>query len=94
MKVDEFLGSKAWRERWSTAESEGVPFPKFLAEQFAASMETMAYLPTPIYRMKLVRSDEKNLPLYYVALFSKHRLAHEFWEDVLKYSTDQTTFWD
>ena len=41
--------------------------------------------------MKLVRSNEKNLPLYYVALFSRHELAYKYWEDVLKYSTDQTS---
>jgi hypothetical protein len=57
-------------------------------------MESLEYLPTPIHRMKLVRSDEKNLRLYYVALFSKHKLAHELWDDVLKYSTEQTSFWD
>jgi len=41
--------------------------------------------------MKQVRSDEKNLPLYYVALFSRHNLAYQYWQDVLKYSTDQTS---
>ena len=71
-KVDEFLGSKTWRERWRIAEKNAVPFPKFLAEQFAASMEGIGYLPTPIHKMKRVRSDEKNLPLYYIALFSRH----------------------
>ena len=42
--------------------------------------------------MKLVRSDEKNLPLYYLALFSRHKRAYEFWEQVLKYGTDQPSF--
>jgi three-Cys-motif partner protein len=91
-KVDNFLGSETWRERWKRAEANGVKFPKFLAEEFAQRMETLGYLPTPIYRMKRVRSDEKNLPLYYIALFSRKPLAFEFWDDVLKYSTDQTAF--
>ena len=92
VKVDEFLGSKTWRERWRTAEANGVLFPKFLAEEFASSMEALGYLPTPVHRMKRVRSDEKNLPLYYVALFSRKQLAHDFWDDALKYVTDQTAF--
>jgi len=92
VKVDEFLGSSTWRERWRTAEANGVSFPKFLAEEFASSMETLNYLPTPIHQMKRVRSDEKNLPLYYIALFSRHKLAHDFWDDALKYGTDQTAF--
>ncbi|MGA7374932.1 MAG: three-Cys-motif partner protein TcmP, partial [Candidatus Sulfotelmatobacter sp.] len=95
VKVDDFLGSTTWRDRWRVAEANGVLFPKFLAEEFAASMETLGYLPTPVHRMKKVRSDEKNLPLYYIALFSRHKLAHEFWDDALKYGTDQTEFpWD
>jgi hypothetical protein len=92
VKVDEFLGSKTWRDRWRIAEANGVLFPKFLAEEFASSMEALGYLPTPVHRMKRVRSDEKNLPLYYVALFSRKQLAHDFWDDALKYGTDQTAF--
>jgi hypothetical protein len=91
-KVDNFLGSKTWRERWRTAELNAVKFPRFLAEEFAQRMETIGYLPTPIYRMKRVRSDEKNLPLYSIALFPREPLAFGFWDEVLKYSTDQTTF--
>jgi three-Cys-motif partner protein len=91
-KVDEFLGSKTWRERWRIAEQNAVSFPKFLALEFAASMERLGYLPTPIHKMKRVRSDEKNLPLYYIALFSRRELAHRFWDDVLKYGTDQKSF--
>lgn len=89
IKVDEFLGSKTWRDKWRIAERDAVPFPKFLAVEFALRMETLGYLPTPIHKMKRVRSDEKNLPLYYIAMFSRHQLAHQFWDDVLKYGTDQ-----
>lgn len=92
VKVDEFLGSKTWRDRWRAAEASGTPFPKFLAEEFAASMEKLGYLPTPIHKMKRVHSDEKNLPLYYIAMFSRSSLAQKFWDDVLKYGTDQTSF--
>ncbi|MGB8031172.1 MAG: hypothetical protein WCF30_16095 [Terracidiphilus sp.] len=42
--------------------------------------------------MKLVRSDEKNLPLYYLALFSRNQTAYQFWDEVLKYGTDQQSF--
>ena len=95
VKVDQFLDSTTWRERWKTAQSSAVAFPKFLAGEFASRMETLGYLPTPIHKMKRVRSDEKNLPLYYIAMFSAHPLAHSFWDDVLKYGTDQTAFkWD
>jgi hypothetical protein len=55
-------------------------------------MENLGYLPTPIHKMKCVRSDEKNLRLYYIALFSRKRIAHDLWDEVLKYETDQKQF--
>lgn len=93
-KVDEFLGSKTWRVRWTRAQLQAIEFPKFLAEEFAASMESLGYLRTPIHRMKRVRSDEKNLPLYYVALFSRNERAHRLWDEVLKYGTDQKSLFE
>lgn len=86
-KVEHFLDDSAWRQRWERAQAAGLTFPTFLAEAFASRMESLGYLPPP--RMKMVRSDEKNLPLYHLALFSKSMRAHEFWGEVLKYSTDQ-----
>lgn len=87
--VDRFLGSSTWRERWSTAQTKAISFPQFLAMEFAGSMELLGYLPTPLHKMKKMRSDEKNLSLYYLALFSRHETAYKFWDEVLKYGTDQ-----
>ena len=89
-KVDDFLGDTQWRVRWTEAQKTGVAFPKFLAREYASRMAALGYLENPIYRMKEVRSDEKNLPLYHLALFSRHERGYEFWDQVLKYSTDQT----
>jgi three-Cys-motif partner protein len=93
-KVAEFLGSATWRVRWVEARGKGTDFPKFLAMEFASSMEALGYLPTPLHRMKRVRSDDKNLPLYYLALFSRNDRARKFWDEVLKYGTDQTTLFE
>jgi three-Cys-motif partner protein len=95
VKVDEFLGSISWRERWSTAQWDAIKFTRFLADEFSKSMATLGYIPPPFYTMKEVRSHEKNLPLYRLALFSRSERAYKFWDQVLKYSTDQTGFdWD
>ncbi len=93
-KVDEFLGSQNWRERWNVAKWNAVPFPEFLATEFASSMESLDYLPTPLHRMKRMKSDEKNLPLYYLALFSRNDRGHKFWDQVLKYGTGQKTLFE
>jgi three-Cys-motif partner protein len=92
-KVDEFLGSKSWRQRWAAAQWDAVKFTRFLADEFSKSMATLGYIPPPFYTMKEVRSYEKNLPLYRLALFSRHERAYKFWDEVAKYSTDQTSFW-
>lgn len=93
-KIDEALGNIEWRERWKTWPGGRKRFREFLATEFALSMQSLGYLEAKLDRMKLVRSDEKNLPLYYIALFSRNTRAYEFWDQVLKYSTDQTSFWD
>jgi three-Cys-motif partner protein len=91
-KIDEALGNTEWRERWKVAGAPRSNFRRFLAMEFSSSMESLGYRPTPLDRMRLVRSDEKNLPLYYLALFSRHDRAHKFWDQVLKYATDQSSF--
>jgi three-Cys-motif partner protein len=91
-KVDNFLGDKNWRKEWESAQAAGISFPMFLANAFAARMERLGYLPTP--RMKIIHSQEKNLPLYHLALFSKSARAYEYWGEVLKYSTDQMGFFE
>ncbi len=58
----------------------------------ANRMEGIGYLSVPFHKMKQIRSDVRNLPLYHLALFSKHQRAFDFWDEVLKYSTDQTSF--
>ena len=92
MKVDEFLGSTDWRRRWAAAQWDAVKFTRFLADEFTKSIAALDYIPPPFYTMKEVRSYEKNLPLYRLALFSRNERAYKFWDEVLKYSTDQTGF--
>jgi len=90
-KIDEALGNVKWRERWRSIGVRRSDFRQFLASEFSTSMESLGYLHQELHQMKHVRSDDKNLPLYYLALFSRHELAYRYWKDVLKYSTDQTS---
>lgn len=93
-KIDEALGNTEWRERWKATGIRRSDFRQFLAREFCKSMESLDYLKRPLDRMKQVRSAEKNLPLYYLALFSRSETAFKFWDDVLRYSTDQKNLWD
>jgi hypothetical protein len=91
-KIDEALGNTQWRERWKAVGVRKGDLRQFLAVEFSMSMESVGYIKQPLHRLKLVRSDDKNLPLYYLALFSRHQTAYNYWDDVLKYSTNQTSF--
>lgn len=91
-KIDEALGNTEWRERWRASGVRRSDFRQFLADEFSKSMESLGFTAQKLSDMKLVRSDERNLPLYYVALFSKSKTAYKFWADVLKYGTDQVGF--
>lgn len=93
-KIDEFLGTTEWRSRWHTESLSRLPFPKFLANEFGLRMQTLGYIPPPFYTMKEVRSNDQNLPLYHLALFSRHPRGYEFWKEVLKYSDDQLSMFE
>jgi three-Cys-motif partner protein len=93
-KIDEFLGSNTWRQRWATAQWDAVKFTRFLADEFTQSMAALRYIPPPFYTMKEVRSHDKNLRLYRLALFSRHERAYKFWDQVLKYETKQQSLFD
>ena len=88
-KIDELLGTTSWHDRWTTAKQKGAEFPRFLAEEFAASMATLKYIPPPFYSMRKIFFYEKNFPLYAVGLFSRHPLAYQLWDKALKGSDDQ-----
>ena len=90
-KIDDFLGEPDWRLKWDKAETRD--FRRFLAEEYARQMTTLGYLPLEFEKMKQVRADDNNRPLYRLALFSKHKLAYKYWDQVLKYSDPQMKLW-
>jgi three-Cys-motif partner protein len=88
-RIDEFLENPAWRTDWADAERRGERFIPFLALQYSRAMKRLDYLPASLENMFQVRSDQKNLPLYYLAFFSRHKKGYDFWKEVLKYATPQ-----
>ena len=94
-KIAEALGCANWRAKWESSSMTRERFPIFLAEQVSESLATLGYLPRKAADMKRIKTYDNNMALYYLALFSKHPRAYAFWEDVMKYGTDQTRFnWD
>lgn len=92
-KVDQFLGSSSWKSEWLSSGRPRNEFPKFLADCFARQMRTLGFEETPTHSMHLVRSDDRNVPLYHLALFSRNQLAYKFWGQAREYSNDQRSLW-
>jgi len=87
--VDRFLGEPDWRDGWREAKGKRESFSSYLMRRFSGQMEARKYIRAPIEETKLVRSTEKNLPLYRLALFSRHELGKSHWEQARKYSDSQ-----
>lgn len=92
MTLDEFFGDAKWRIEWEKAKRAREPFWGFVLKYFASRMEELGFLDQAAEQAELIRSVEKNLPLYRLAFFSRNRLGARFWKDVRKYATPQTTF--
>jgi hypothetical protein len=90
--LDQFFGTSQWRIEWPKAESLGEPFWGFVIKFFASQMQNLGYLDHAAEQAELIRSVEKNLPLYRLAFFSRHPLGARFWGQVRKYATPQTSF--
>jgi three-Cys-motif partner protein len=90
--LENFVGSPDWRSRWSKEKVAGKSFENFVVEEFGRSMQKLHYFDPGLKEALLIRSDEKNLPLYRLTLYSKHRLGAKFWKETKKYSNPQTGF--
>lgn len=87
-RIDRFLGLNDWRKRWQIAEQKHTNLVKFLADEFTNQMIKLGYLDEAIDNFISIHSDEKNLPLYYLAFFSKHPRGYDFWKKVKNISTE------
>ena len=90
--VERFLGVPTWREEWHVAKDKREGFSSYLMQRFSDQMEARGYISAPIGETKLVRSTEKNLPLYRLALFSRHQRGKSFWEQAKSYGDNQLGF--
>jgi three-Cys-motif partner protein len=91
-KIDRMIGNTTWRARWNSRSDHHEDFAKFLASEFAQSMSEVGYLETPLHMMEEVKTHDKNVPLYYLAIFAKHPLAFDLWKKARTSSSPQRTF--
>jgi len=90
--LENFVGNPDWRIRWDKEKPIGKSFEHFVVEEFGRSMQTRGYIDPGLREAIMIRSDDKNLPLYLLALYSKHKLGSKFWKETKKYLDPQTGF--
>src|SRR5262245_13158202 len=90
--IDNFVGGPEWRVRWSKEKMSGKSFENFVVEEFGRAMQGLNYIDPGLKEAIMIRSDDKNLPLYRLALYSKHKLGPKFWKETKRYSNPQTGF--
>jgi len=82
-RIADYLGLPEWREQF---ENNGIvnkkDIVKFLAYSYQSQMEKLGYKSE--MNMHQIRSNDKNLPLYYLAFYSKHDKGHKFFQEVEK----------
>lgn len=86
--IDRFLGTSQWREEWQKI-SIHQSFDIFLTNRYGQNMQELGYDYPGIENTQLIRSVNKNLPLYRLAFFSRHKLGEKFWRETKKYCDPQ-----
>ncbi len=87
--IEDFTGNREWRKEWKAAERKNQDFGLFVADMFGRQMAALKYIYNGLTDMVLIRSIDKNLPLYHLAFFSRNQKGATFWKEARKYSTDQ-----
>lgn len=90
--LENFVGNADWRITWKKEKATGKSFEHFVVEEFGRSMQTLGYIDPGLKEAIMIRSDDRNLPLYRLALYSKHTLGSKFWKETKKYSDPQGGF--
>jgi three-Cys-motif partner protein len=83
--VTNFTGQGDWRTRWPHA---SLGFGDFVADEFGQGMAGLGYAYSGLATTKVIVNN-KNVPLYRLAFFSKHPLGTKFWDECRKYTDPQ-----
>jgi three-Cys-motif partner protein len=87
-KIERYLGLATWRQEFQERNLRQQDFVAFLAKKYRDQMIGLGYLEPSFHQ---IRSNDKNLPLYYLAFFTKHVRGKDFFKKVERLSTSQTS---
>lgn len=81
--MDDFLGDRDWRTAWLT-EGRKLDFDSFVARQFDQRTRKLGFAFSGSGESVFIRSTGKNLPLYRLGFYSRHKLGQKLWNAVKK----------
>lgn len=88
-RIENYLGNPNWRHEFDNNYRTPDKFVTYLADSYQNNMINLGYQPTK--HMHQIRSNEKNLPLYYLAFYSKHPRGEDFFQKIQKRVKPQLT---
>lgn len=87
-KIDKFLGNPNWRKPFENGEIRQKDFIRYLAEYYDQNMKQLGYVVNPRLKFQ-IKNDHLNMPIYYLAFYSKHERGNDFCEKIEKYQQVQ-----
>jgi three-Cys-motif partner protein len=86
--MEYFLDDPKWRDKLKTTfKDDPTSVVYYMGNAYRTNMADLGFNFAGDFIQ--VRSDKKNLPLYYLAFFSRHELGEKFWNIAQKYADDQ-----
>jgi three-Cys-motif partner protein len=86
-KIEKYLDDKGWRKKFDSNAMYKTDFVRFLFNEYHQKMLALQYQPEK--QAHQIKSNVKNLPLYYLAFYSKHARGNDFFDKARKYVTPQ-----
>jgi len=86
--VAAYLGIAEWRDLRSIGD-QTIPFDVFIANRLDSQMRELGYHHGGISENVMIRSTDRNLPLYRLGFYSRNPLGEKFWKEAKKYSDPQ-----
>ena len=85
--IDKYIENDKWREPFLNGTIPKQQFVYFLAEQYDANMQSIGYKVKDL--KKILIKNTKQVPIYYLAFYSKHDLGNKFFDEIQKTLTPQ-----
>jgi three-Cys-motif partner protein len=86
-KIELYLDDPSWRKKFNSNEVNKQDFVKFLYNGYHTKMLEMGYQPEK--QAHQIKSNVRNLPLYYLAFYSKHPRGNDFFDKARLYIKPQ-----